>query len=186
MVALGLGIVFAGYVIVVRPIEAQIANRYAALAAAQQTIDHYPALSEHLALADRERNRLRRALARFRLGAGPATTLERFLQTASVATMRHGTTIRAIDAEPHATQLLAAVPPPPLDELPLRLTLRGAYGALLATIRDLISAPLASRLTIEALAPDDRERARPALLVAELRVVLLRSPEKPGVRTEPH
>jgi len=182
-IALAAGIVLAGYALIVRPLEARIADRYALVAAARTTIDEGSARQQSVAAAERERERLRSMLARYGLDARPVAALQRFLETASAAAARNGTTIRALDAEPVPAQRTVAGPAL-FDEQALRLTLHGSYGSLLATLRALIGAPQASRISIEALALDDRRSATG--LLATVHVVLLRLPEREHVRTQPH
>ncbi len=182
-IALAAGVVLAGYALLVRPLEARIADRYALVAAARAQIDDGSLRQQSVAAVERERDRLRSLLAPSGLDIPPVAALQRFLETASAAAARNGTTIRALDAEPLAAQRRAA-PPALFEEQALRLTLHGSYGALLATLRALIAAPQASRISIEALAPDDRRSA--AGLVATVHVVLLHLPEGERVRTQPH
>jgi hypothetical protein len=183
-IALAVGIVLVGYVLAVRPLEARIADRYAFVAAARATIDDGSALRLRIDAAESEKERLHARLARYALDARPAASVGRFLAAAGSAAQRHGAMIRALDAEPSPIERSAASTAP-FAELPLRLTLRGSYTELLATLRDLIAAPLASRIALEGLAPDDRRRAG-STLVAAVHVVLLRLPERRDVRTEPH
>jgi hypothetical protein len=182
-VALAVAIVVAGYALIVRPLEARIADRYAVLAVARATIDDGSARVQSIASAERERERLRALLAPSDLDARPVTALQRFLETVSAAAARNGTTIRTLDAEPTAPQRSMAAAAL-FEEQALRLTLHGSYGSLLATLRALIGAPQASRISIEALAPDDRRSATG--LVASVHVVLLHLPERERVRTQSH
>lgn len=171
-VALAVAIVLIGYALTVRPLEARIAERYALVAAARATIDGGSALGERIAASEREQRRLQATLARYALRDDTAVVLQRFLETSNTAATEHRTSIRALDADP-ATTGRAGTSDGLFDELSLRLTLRGSYEELFATVRALTAAPLASRIALETLGPDDR-RSGDSALVAVVHVVLLR------------
>ena len=181
---LALAIVLIGYAVAVRPLEARIAHGYADIASARAAIEDGAALSERIAASQRERLRLRATLARYALTGDSAATLQRFLEASSAAAIRHGVSIRALDAEPAGSSRIAAEHSL-FDELSLRLTLRGSYAALLATLRDLVTAPPANRIALETLAPDDRRNGDPAL-AAVVHVVLLRLPPTGDASPQPH
>jgi hypothetical protein len=182
--ALALGVVIFGYLIAVRPLEARIAERYAQLASARAAIDGDAARAARSATSERDGRRLRVTLARYALGEEPVSLLRRFLDASNAAATLHGTSIRALDAEPAPTGRTAAGERL-FDELSLRLTLRGSYGALLATLRTLSTAPVACRIALEALAPDDRRNGDP-VLVAVVHVVLLHLPRAAHAGAEPY
>lgn len=182
--ALAVAIVSIGYAVAVRPLESRIAERYAVIASARATIAGGSWLGERIAAARREQGRLRATLARTVPSGGNAATLQRFLDATGRAATRHAIAIRALEADPVPS---ASVPAAGalFDELSLRLTLRGSYGALLATLRELVTAPPAKRLALEMLAPDERRDAGGAL-VAVVHVVLLRLPDGGHAGPDPH
>jgi hypothetical protein len=182
--ALALAIALGGYFAVVRPLEARIADRYRALDAARTAIDARRAVAAAARSSLEQHARLRAAIARFHLDAGRAASVDRFLGVAFAAANRHGAAIRALQAESQ-TARQATGPGPLFEEIPLQLTLRGSYAALLATVRDLAAAPIAARITIDALAPEDRTGSGPPRLLAGIGIVLLRAPAESHVRAEP-
>ena len=106
------------------------------------------------------------------------------MRIAFAAATRRGAAIRTLQAD------AATAPRNPaggtaLDELPMQLTLRGSYAALIATVRDLAAPPLAARITIDALAPEDRSPAAAPRLLATIGIVLLHRSEGANVRAEP-
>ena len=172
-------LVLIAYAFVVRPLEDQIAERYRALSDARRTLGDDSQLVRRIADAEAERSRLTATLARYQLAAPSAANAARFLEAAAAAAARHGTILGTLDAEPAVQSRSTARSP--VAELPFRCTLRGSYPALLATLRDLMAAPVASRITLEALAPEGASHVRPIRLVAALQVALFGLPEPASV-----
>lgn len=188
--ALAVAILGAGWIAVVQPLETQIAGRDRALAEATAAIDARRAVAGRLQAALAEQARVRAALAPLHLDAGRTASLARFLGIAVAAANRHGADVGGLQsgspgAPPEAAVPAAAGTPPAFDELPYQLTLRGSYAAVLATIRDLTAAPVAARVSIDGLAPEDRGPSAAPRLLAAVGIVLLRVPAESHVRTEP-
>lgn len=191
LLALALAILSLGYLAVLRPLEAQISERGSALALAEREAAARAAVLAREPLAERALARQRATLARFHLDGDRAATLGRFLEAVLAASGRHGTTIRTLqtDSSSGSAAVRTTAAAPAFDELSLSLTLRGSYTGLLATVRDLAAAPLAARISIDTLAPDEPSASsgevRSPHLLAALRIVLLRAPEKSHVHVDP-
>ncbi len=184
LVAAALALTLLAYVALVRPLEARIAERYRSLSDERRTLGDEAVLTARIADAERERGGLAAALTPYQLTAPAAARAARFLDAAAASAARHGTLLGAVEAEPPATT--GRTTPAAFAELPLRMTVRGAYPAVLATLRDLITAPVPLRLRLEALGPDPGARSRPVPLVATLHVVLYGLPEVADVRARSH
>lgn len=176
--------VLSGWALVVRPLEAGLAERSAAVVEARHALEDKLGATGRVSGLVHQRTRLRNHLANAHLEAGRAAATERFLRVALAAAARRGTSIREVRSASGAVPRPTG-PPPVLDEVPFQLSVRGSFPALLDTVRDLINAPLAARIVIDALAPDDRLSTTTGL-IATVRVALLRAQEEPRVLTQPH
>lgn len=165
-----------GYGIILRPLALQAGDRADAIERERLALAVRIAGIRGLGPLERERSELERELRALHLDAGRATTLARFLALASEIASGHRVRIAALDEDPPVSdgRNLTHTAAPTLDELPLRLTLYGNYVDVMATLRQLVAAPLAARLAVDALAPDARSDARRPQLLTALHAVLLR------------
>ncbi|HEV8022438.1 MAG TPA: hypothetical protein VGP41_14280 [Candidatus Lustribacter sp.] len=170
-------IVLAGFLLIVRPLEAAVAERYAGLDAARASLERSVVLSRRIPALERERAGLREQLRRLHLGDRRAAMLERFLHAMGGIARTDGVAVVRIAAtlpSPFAAAPRPA-PTPLLEEVPLELTVRGRYGDVIRAARDLGSGELAAHVTIGSLGGSERRPGRSPSLNATLHVILLRA-----------
>lgn len=170
-------IVIAGFGLIVRPLEAAVAERYADLDAARASLERSAILRRRIPALERERDGLHDQLRRLHLGDRRAAMLERFLYAVAGVARTDGVAVVRIAAA--VTAPLAAAPHPAatplLEEVPLDLTVRGRYGDVIRAARDLGGGTPAARVTIGSLAGSERRSGAPPLLNATFHVLLLRA-----------
>jgi len=171
-----LSIVLAGYVLIFRPLEAAIAQRYATLDDARATLVQRLALARALPALERERQRRADQVRRLHVGERRAAMVERFLRTVAGVSSHDAVTVQSV-----AAAVAQSLPPPgraaatPLfEELPLDVTVRGRYGDVIRATRDLNAGDAVARITLATLAnaqtrPGDRPQLNAAFHVTLLR-----------------
>ena len=176
-----LAIVVAGYGLVFRPLEAAVSDRYTELDAARTTLEGRLARTARIPALERDRLRLAAGLRRFHLGDRRAVTVDRFLRTVAGVSVHRGVAVASVAAsvaQPFAPAARTAQAPL-VDEIPLELTLRGAYGAVIHAVRDLNAGDVATRVTLASLANAGRRPGEPSQLNAAFHVLLLREADEP-------
>jgi hypothetical protein len=171
-------ILIAGYLALVRPLESAAGDRYADLDAARAALERSVAMAQRIPALEAERSALGADLARIHAGERRAATIERFLHNVADIGARDAVTVQSIFGStlPSATPAPRAATPPPLDEIPLDLALRGRYGDVIRAVRDLNAGDVAAGMTLASLGNADRRGAAPQLTAA-FHVLLLREPD---------
>lgn len=177
-----LSIVAVGYVLVFRPLETSVRDRFAELDAARATLEERLARTARIPALERERDRLAAGLRRFHTGDRRAGAVDRFLRAVAAISVRRGVAVENVAsavAQPFAPAAARAAPPALVDEIPLELTLRGAYGDVIRAVRDLNDGGVAARITLASLGIAARRPGEPARLNAAFHVLLLREADEP-------
>ena len=170
-----LAIVVAGYLLVFRPLEATVGERYADLDAARLTLEQRRALARRIPELEREQRQLATQLGRVHVGDRRAETVDRFLQTVAGVSARDAVAVESVSAA--IAQQPRATPPAVLEEVPLDVTLRGRYADVIRAARDLNAADAAAGVTLASLGNAGRRPGTQPQLNAALHVTLLREPD---------
>lgn len=177
-----LALVLASYILIFRPLEAAVAQRYAAIDAARATLARRNLLAADIPGLERERRRREEQVRRLHTGEHRAAVVERFLRTIAGVSARDAVAVETVAATP-------AQPPPPgrstsppiLEAVPLDITLRGRYGDVIRAARDLNSADAAARITLATLGNAQAKPGGRPLLNAAFHVNLLREADEPTI-----
>jgi Tfp pilus assembly protein PilO len=186
--AVALAVALAGYVLVVRPLEASLSERYAELDAARATLEQRLLLTARIPALERERVRLAAVLRRFHTGDRRAATIDRFLSAIARVSSRDGVAVQRVAAgavapfAPATGTTQAAL----VDEVPLDVTLRGAYSDIIRAARDVNDGDVATRVTLASLANAGRRPGERSELNAAFHVLLLREPDATTHDLQPH
>ena len=164
-------IALAAYAFVVRPMEATIADRYAGIDTLRATAERDVVLARQLPALRIERARINAAIDARHLGDSRATLVDRLLHATARVAQHAGVTVQTIVPGPPAERDAIVTA---LEDLHLDLTVRGPYGNVLRTMRDLNDAGLATQITIAALGNADRRDSGAPLLNATFHITLLR------------
>ncbi len=172
----GLMIVLAGYILIYRPLETAAADRYVQLDAARATLEQRLDRTKRIPSLERERVVLDRQLRSLHAGDRRAATVDRFLRAVSRVAARSGVTVENVagDVRQSVMANARATPAPPVEELPLDLTLRGRYGDVIRAVRDLDGGDVAARITLGSLGSADRRTGISPRLNAAFHITLLR------------
>lgn len=186
--AVALAIALAGYVALVRPVEASLNDRYAELDAARATLDQRLVLAARVPALERERLRLAAVLQRFHTGDRRDALVDRFLRTVARVSARDGVAVQRVAAG--AGQSFApgtgTTQTSLVDEVPLDFTLRGAYADIIRAVRDVSDGDVATRVTLASLANAGRRPGRRPELNAAFHVLLLRESDATIHDLQPH
>jgi Tfp pilus assembly protein PilO len=176
-----LSILLAGYVLLFRPLETTVRDRYTELDAARATLEARLARTARIPVLERDRVRLAADLRRFHTGDRRAATVDRFLRAVASVSFRRGVAVENIAAlaQPFAPAAARAVQAPLVDEVPLELTLRGAYADVIRAVRDLNDGGVATRVNLASLGIAARRPGEPSQLNAAFHVLLLREADEP-------
>jgi Tfp pilus assembly protein PilO len=168
-----LAIVLAGYVVIVRPLEAAIAQRYAALDDARAALVERLARTSMLPALERERQRRAEQVRLLHAGERRAAVVERFLHTVAGVAGRDAVAVESVAAATAAVPT-AATATPVFEDLPLDVTVRGRYGDVIRAARDLNAGDALARITLAALANAQARPGERPQLNAAFHVTLLR------------
>ena len=175
----GLVIVLAGYVLIYRPLETAAADRYVQLDAGRATLEQRLDRTKRIPSLERERIAFDRQLRSLHAGERRAATVDRFLRAVSGVAARNGVAVENVagDVRQPVAPNARATPAPPVEEVPLELTLRGRYGDVIRAVRDLDSGDVAARITLGSLGSADRRTGISPRLNAAFHITLLREPD---------
>jgi hypothetical protein len=177
-----LAIVLAGYAFVFRPLEAALGDRYAQVDALRATLDERLARTARIPALERERSRLTADLRRFHTDDRRTALVDRFLRTIASVSSRRGVAIAGIaagTAQPFAPAAKSAAPAALVDEIPLELSLLGAYRNVIGAVRDLSDGAVATRVALASLGDAAHRPGEPTRLSAAFHVLLLREADEP-------
>lgn len=172
-----LSIVLAGYVLIFRPLETVVAQRYATLDVARATLVQRRAFANDIPALERERQRRAEQIRRLHVGERRAAVVERFLRTVAGVSGRDAVAVESVAAAPTQPPLPPAGRPastPVLEGVPLEVTLRGRYGDVIRAARDLNAGDAVARITLAALGTAQTRRGDRPQLNAAFHVTLLR------------
>ena len=191
-------LMLVAYLALFRPAEDTIRQRFSDIDRETTILEARLALARRDVALKRERARLRMQLQAFHLHDDRARGVQRFLVVASAIARRHGVRIteitstatsqarRAFSPAASASTVRAVPSTAIFDEVPLNLTVRGTYHEVLRTARDLSSANVPLRLSIDSLVLGDHRGSGTPLLTATLRATLLRdTDEQRPLRPQP-
>jgi hypothetical protein len=159
-----------------RPLEAAVAQRYATLDDARATLVQRLALARTVPALEHERQWREAQVRRLHVGERRAAVVERFLRTVAGVSGRDAVAVQSVAAE--AGQVLPqphrSAPALLFEEVPLDVTLRGAYGDVIRAARDLNAGDAVARITLATLGsaqtrPGDRPQLNAAFHVTLLR-----------------
>jgi Tfp pilus assembly protein PilO len=173
-------IALAGYTFVFRPLETSAGDLYAQIDAARTDLDRSTAMAQRIPTLERERSALATELAHLHTGDRRATAVDRLLRTVAGVSAHDGVAVEAVTAgvTPQLTPAAAATPPP-IEEVPFDLTLRGPYGDIIRAVRDLNDADGTARITVTSLSNAERRPGGSPQLNAAFHVLLLREAQVP-------
>jgi hypothetical protein len=177
-----LALVLASYILIVRPLEAAVAQRYAAIDDARATLAQRNVLAAGIPGLERERQRREQQVRRLHTGERRAAVVERFLRTVAGVSTRDAVAVQTVLAVP-------AQPPPPgrsasppiLEAVPLDVTLRGRYGDVIRAARDLNAGDAAARISLATLGNAQAKPGDRPQLNAAFHVTLLREADEPTI-----
>lgn len=174
-----LSILLGGYVLIVRPLDAAVDERYAALDAARATLAERLSATRNLTVLERERQRRADRVRRVLPGEHRAAVVDRFLRTVAVVSHRDDVAVEGIAASVAAPAPASGrtTPAAVLEEVPLELTLRGRYADVIRAARDLNAVDGAARITLGTLANAQTRPGERPQLNAAFHVALLREPD---------
>jgi hypothetical protein len=162
-------VVLAGYLVIVRPSEAAIGERYAQIDADRTLLERERASTGHAAALAAEDRMLARWIARSGIDDDRTTLVDRLLGILAAAARHDAVRITAVTAEPS----LPAAASAEFNQIPLRVSLRGSYPNVLAFTRTVIASGIAAHVGIDEVTNADRPSAHAPELRATLYVALL-------------
>ena len=173
-------IVVIGYAFVFRPLETNAGDLYAQIDAARATLDRSTAMGRRIPALEAERSALAAQLSRLHPGERRAATVDRFLRTVAVVAARDGVAVEGIAAGvgqvPLATS--AASVPPPIEQIPFDLTLRGPYGDVIHAVRDLNDRDGAIHIGVASLSNAEHRPGGSPQLNAAFHILLVREAQE--------
>jgi Tfp pilus assembly protein PilO len=176
-------VLLLGYVFIVRPFEARIAEQYAQLDDDRLRLEARLASTRRAAVLRSERSALDAALAATGIRSSRTVQMQEFLRLIATAARRDHVTITSIVAGSSPPLRLSTgtpgtsqLPPVRLDELPLSVSMHAGYRDVLQFVQDLDRQTLVVRVGLDTL-ESVRDDAHDPELRATLRVALLHEAE---------
>ena len=164
-------IVLGIYALIIRPMEADIGDRYADLENTRATLERSLVLARRLPELERERARLTAVLARVHLADSRTVLVDRFLHAVARTAGHDAVSILNIVTDPR-----------PSTDISIDITVRGPYENVIRAVRDLNATDVAARIALASLGNAQlRPGSRPQL-DATFHVVLLRETDESTIR----
>lgn len=174
-------IAMAGYAFVFRPLETTAGDLYAQLDAARLALEHSRAMAQRAPALEAERSALAGQLARLHTGAPRAAIIDRFLRSLAGVAAQDRVAVEGVAAGIGQPPLVspAASTPPPIEEIPFDLRLRGPYGDVIRAVRDLNDRDGAVHISVASLSNAEHRPGTSPQLNAAFHILLLRDAQEP-------
>ncbi len=145
--------ILGAYLLMWRPLETAIADRFAQLDDARALLARSAALSRDTDRLVREKRRGERAIDLVHLRDSRAVLVDRFLHALAAVSARDEVVVENVTSAAAMPAVADTVPRAAslFDEVPFEVTLRGGYGAIIRAVRDLNAADFAARIALDAL-----------------------------------
>ncbi len=175
------------YLLVWRPLETAIADRFAQLDDARALLARSGALARDTEHLEREKRRGERMIDLVHLRDSRAVLVDRFLRALAAVSARDEVVVENVTSAVAIPAMAGSVPRAAslFDEVPFEVTLRGGYGTIIRAVRELNAADFAARIALDNLrSVAQAKRAHPQV-EASFHLTLLRGTDESTTVSHP-